>query len=84
MKTTRITTEDLEQSFQRMIDNWPSEFIARTQIESFTGGMMSYKSQANLDSLGKGPGRIKRGGKIGYLTRFYVDWLRSQMTIGGI
>lgn len=83
MTTTRITKEDLDQSFQRMIDNWPSEFIARTKVESFTGGMMTYKTQANLDAAGKGPGRIKRGGKTGYLTRPYVDWLRRQMTVSG-
>lgn len=83
MESFQITDEDLDQACQRMLDSWPSEFIARTEVKNFTGGMMTYKTQANLDAAGKGPGRIKRGGKTGYLTRPYVNWLRRQLNVRG-
>ena len=75
----------MELMFQQMIDNWPSPVVARTEIEIFTGGLMTEKYQANLDSAGKGPdGRFRSGRKIGYFVRPYVAWLekRSQV-IGG-
>jgi hypothetical protein len=68
--------------FQQMIDKWPSQIVARTEIETFTGGLMTEKYQANLDSAGKGPdGRIRCGRKIGYPTRPYAEWLdgRSEL-----
>jgi hypothetical protein len=83
INTSPITTDDLEQALHRMIRNWPSEFIARTEIERFTGGMISYKTQANIDAAGKGPGRVKRGGKTGYIKEPYVRWFRRQMVIRG-
>lgn len=69
----------METIFQQMIDKWPSPVVARTEIEIFTGGLMTEKYQANLDSAGKGPeGRIRCGRKIGYPVRPYVEWLASR------
>jgi hypothetical protein len=73
-----------ETIFQEMVDRWPSPVVARTEIEIFTGGLMTEKYQANLDSAGKGPeGRIRCGRKIGYPVRPYVAWLeaRSQVVV---
>lgn len=65
--------------FEEMLENWPSPVVARTEIEIFTGGLMTEKYQANLDSAGKGPaGRIRCGRKIGYPVRPYVEWLKAR------
>lgn len=68
--------------FQDMADKWPSEIIARTEVEKFTGGLISEKYQANLDSAGKGPaGRVRIGRKIGYPKYPYVAWLAGRSSL---
>lgn len=64
--------------FQEMADRWGSELVARTQIERFTGGLLSAKYLANLDSDGTGPVRVKCGRKIGYPIKSLVAWLRDR------
>ncbi len=64
--------------FIQMADKWPSQIIARTEIKKFTGGMINEKYQANLDSAGKGPERIRIGRKIGYPKYPYVAWLAGR------
>lgn len=65
--------------FQGMAEKWPSAFVARTEVPAFTGGLMSEKYQANLDSLGKGPdGAIRVGRKIAYPVKNYVEWLEGR------
>jgi len=55
----------MQASFQDMAERWPSAWVARTQAEHFTGGIISEKYLANLDSAGKGPaGRVRIGRKI--------------------
>lgn len=65
--------------FQRMADNWPSEFVARTAIQRFSGDMITPGYMANLDSKGKGPaGKIKIGGRIGYDKQQLIEWMRNR------
>jgi len=64
--------------FQEMRDRWPSVIVARTEVEKFTGGMLSAKYLANLDCLGIGPTRIVVGRKVGYPVEDFVIWLRSR------
>jgi hypothetical protein len=65
--------------FQQMVDRWESAVVARTQIEKFSGGMMSAKYMANLDSMGIGcPGKIHCGRKVAYSTQSLGDWLRAR------
>jgi hypothetical protein len=71
----------LDTTIEAMVKGWPSAILARTEVERFTGGMMNPKYQANLDSLGKGPERIRIGRKIGYMTRTYADWLKSKAAV---
>ena len=40
--------------FQKMAERWPSAIVARTEIEKFSGGLMTGKYLANLDSQGVG------------------------------
>lgn len=66
-------------SFQLMADQWPSPFVARQEVERFTGGIVNHKYLANLDSQGLGPeGRIRVGRKIAYPVREFVKWLEAR------
>ncbi len=65
--------------FQSLIDRWPSSLVSRTEINRFTGGIISERYIANLDSQGKGPeGRIRVGRKIAYPVSELVSWLESR------
>lgn len=64
--------------FQEMAERWPSAVVARTEMEKFSGGMMSSKYIANLDSQGAGPVRIVVGRKVGYPVQDLIRWLRKR------
>ncbi len=58
---------------------WPSSIVARTEIRTFSGGTLSEKYMANMDSQGEGPaGRIKIGKKVAYYVDSLVDWLEKR------
>lgn len=68
--------------FQEMADKWPSAFVARTEAEKFTGGIISEKYIANLDCQGKGPaGRIRCGRKVAYPVTEFVKWLEARSEV---
>jgi hypothetical protein len=61
---------------------WPSSVVARTDIRNFTGGLMSERYIANLDSQGAGPkGRFKLGRKVGYPVDSLISWLEERMEV---
>lgn len=65
-----------------MADKWPSSVIARTEVERFTGGIVSEKYLANLDSEGRGPeGRVRIGRKIVYPVGAFIKWLESRSEV---
>ena len=70
----------IEQALNRMAEAWPSEFVARTKIEAFSGGLFSPKTMANLDSLGEGPVRVKRGSLTGYIKWPLVEWMKTKIS----
>lgn len=64
---------------QMLAARWPSAWVARTAISQFTGGAISEKYLANLDSLGKGPkSRLRVGRKILYPTISLCEWLAER------
>jgi hypothetical protein len=68
--------------FQSMIDKWPSAWVARTEAEKFTGGLIGEKYLANLDSQSKGiPGRIRCGRKVVYPVAEFVKWLANRSEV---
>jgi hypothetical protein len=72
----------METIFQALADKWPSAFVARTEAEKFTGGLIGEKYLANLDSAGKGPaGRIRCGRKIVYPVNEFIKWLESRSQV---
>jgi hypothetical protein len=66
-----------------MAERWPSPVVARTEIEKFTGGIISGKYLANLDCQpGKGPaGRIRIGRKIVYPVAEFIKWLEARSAV---
>ncbi len=62
-----------------LAEKWPSPFVAREEINKFSGGILNQKYLANLDSQGKGPeGRIRIGRKIAYPVVSLIAWLESR------
>ena len=55
--------------------------ISRDHVEKLLGGVISSKTLANLDSLGKGPKRMRVGRKVAYLTEDLLDWLEQRTVI---
>jgi len=67
--------------FRSMAEKWPSPIVSRTEIRQFTGGVITEKYIANLDSLGKGPAnRFRLGRKVVYPVSDFVTWLESRAT----
>jgi hypothetical protein len=75
-KTIPINKPDLS----TLAERWPSPLIARAEVERFTGGLITSKYLANLDSQqGKGPaGRIRIGRKVCYRVDALISWLESR------
>ena len=67
------------EKFQEMAAKWPSVWVARTQAEAFTGGIVSERYLANLDSKGLGPsGRVRFGRKVAYPIGEFISWLERR------
>ena len=66
-----------EFNFMKLVDKLPPT-IARDHVESLLGGIISAKYLANLDSIGKGPKRMRVGRKVVYMTEDLLEWLESR------
>ena len=70
----------LKLSLSSMEEKWPSAIVAREEIRNFTGGAISEKYLANLDSQMKGPeGRFKIGRKVVYPVESVLRWLEGRI-----
>ena len=58
---------------------WSSPLVARERVDEFSGGIVTPKTMANLDSLGEGPkGRITVGRKVAYPVDELISWLEAR------
>lgn len=65
-----------------LCERWPSPIVAREEVGRFTGGAISPRYLANLDSAGLGPpGRFKLGRKNCYFTTPLIRWLQERATV---
>jgi len=65
-----------------MADKWPSPWVARTEVEKFSGGIIDAKYLANLDSSGRGPsGKVRCGRKVVYSVAELVAWLEARSSV---
>lgn len=68
-------------SLKFLADNWPSQIVARKEVGRFSGGLLSPKYLANLDSIGKGPStRLRIGRMIVYPVDSLIQWLENRIT----
>jgi len=66
------------QQLDTLKDKWPSSLVARSEVMRFSGGIISGKTLANLDSQGKGPERVKILNKVAYPVDSLVEWLQER------
>ena len=68
--------------FKSMLAKWPSSFVARERIGEFSGGILTPRYCANLDSKGLGPeGRVRVGRKIAYPVDLLIRWLENRTEV---
>jgi hypothetical protein len=74
---------ELNEMFDRMVANWPSEIVARAKVEEFTGGLLTGKTVANIeaDKTKVGPEKIRIGRRAGYPKAKFVEWLKTRTII---
>lgn len=63
---------------RHLAKKWPSSIVARKNIREFTGGILSEKYMANLDSLGQGPPKIRIGRQVAYPIDDLIKWLEKR------
>ena len=64
-----------------MAATWPSPVVARTEVATFSGGLLHPRTMANLDSKGEGPEEtVTYGRKRAYVKRSLVAWMRRRMS----
>jgi len=79
MNTKHLKGACMKNSFHELAEKWPSAVVARTQIGAFTGGAVSERYIANLDSAGRGPaGRFRVGRKVCYRVADVCKWLEDR------
>ena len=65
----------------KMADRWPSPILHRNKVGEFTGGLISGRTMANLDSRGEGiEDRFYVGNKTGYFVESFITWLENRVT----
>ena len=58
---------------------WPSEIVARKEIGKFTGGILSARTLANMDSRGDGiPERFLLANQVAYPVSAVIAWLKER------
>ncbi|GFO60958.1 hypothetical protein GMST_32830 [Geomonas silvestris] len=72
----------MDLNLKSMAERWPSAIVARNEVDRFTGGVISPRSLANLDSLGLGPeGAFRIGRKVAYPVAAFIDWLEGRASL---
>lgn len=61
-----------------LVEAWPSPIVSRSEVGKFSGGVLNPRTMANLDSLGKGPGKIMIGNRVCYSTHALVVWMTKR------
>ena len=69
----------MNQAIKQMVERWPSSLVARAEVRKFSGGIISGRYLANMDSAGTGPpGAFRLGGKVAYPADRLAEWLDSR------
>ena len=69
-------------SLSHLADKWPSSIVSRSQVRNFTGGILSGRYLANLDSQGEGPeGRLRVGRQVAYRVDSLIRWMEKRTEV---
>lgn len=69
--------------FGKLARNWQAPIVSRTEIGKFSGGLLTPRTLANLDSLNAGPPKCSCGRKVFYPVDELVQWLEKKAKSGG-
>jgi len=61
-----------------LLKGWETKHVSRTNTEHFTGGAISSRTVANIESLDPAnavPGRFMVGRRVMYPARAYAEWI---------
>jgi hypothetical protein len=73
---------NIDKIFTEMAARWPSNVIAREDVDRFSGGAVSPRYLANLDSRGAGPKeRLRIGRKVCYPVMPFIQWLHERSKV---
>jgi len=82
-KTDSPATPHLHLTLEKLDSAWPSEIVARSEVGTFSGGLIKPRYLANLDSKGQGPeGRFMCGAKTAYDKSSLLAWLNARIHFG--
>lgn len=74
----------VERIFENLSQKSP-EIITRKKLHELTGGLLSEKTLANLDSEGIGiQPRFRIGGKVAYPKDAAFAWLKNRCKVEGV
>ena len=69
-------------NLSHLAEHWQSPLISRGEVRAFTGGLLSEKYLANLDSRGLGvKGRVRIGRKIAYPVKNLIEFLENRSEV---
>lgn len=64
---------------EKIAEEWPSPFVARSEMKKFTKGLYKARSMNTFDGANKGIKiRIQLGSKIAYLKEDVIEWLKQK------
>lgn len=68
------------QTIREAAEKWPTTFVSRKELGKFCGGLVSPRTMANLDCIGKGPKEAFRiGRQIAYPVSSLIEWLEERI-----
>ena len=66
-------------SLQNLHEAWASPFVAREKVSLFSGGILTARTMANLDSRGLGvEDRFRVGRKVVYPKKSLIEFLENR------
>lgn len=67
--------------WKALANKWPSTVLARSKVPEFTGGLLSARPLANLDTMGEGPPVYRwKDRKVFYQVSDFIDWMKGQVS----
>lgn len=63
--------------YEKMVEAWKAPVVARSDVRLFSGGVISGKTLANLQSKGIGPESLRFRNRTCYETSKLAAWMRE-------